>query len=130
MASNERYAAFTAELERLTGYASGYRATGTLTVALDSDDREELRELHAFHQRLGLASHWLTGRECRRLEPMLSPAVRGGLHVTGDHQVDGRRLCAALLAACEQAGVVLRRGRGDRAAAGRRARERRRGGRL
>lgn len=109
MASNERYAAFAAELTALTGLDTGYRQTGTLAVALDSDDREELRELHGFHQRLGLASHWLTGRECRKLEPMLAPGVRGGLHVTDDHQVDGRRLSAALVEACTRAGVRLHR---------------------
>ncbi|MGK4583742.1 glycine oxidase ThiO [Kitasatospora sp. HPMI-4] len=123
MASNERYAAFTAELSELTGLDTGYRQTGTLAVALDSDDREELRELHAFQQRLGLESHWLTGRECRRLEPMLAPGVRGGLQVTGDHQVDGRRLAKALVRACELAGARLHRAEatellveGDRAA--------------
>ncbi|MGE7433351.1 glycine oxidase ThiO [Kitasatospora sp. NPDC001175] len=107
MASNERYAAFTAELSELTGLDTGYRRTGTLAVALDSDDREELRELHAFQQRLGLESHWLTGRECRRLEPMLAPGARGGLQVTGDHQVDPRRLSTALVRACERAGAQL-----------------------
>jgi glycine oxidase len=109
MASNERYAAFAAELTDATGLDTGYRRTGTLAVALDSDDRAELRELHAFHERLGLTSHWLTGRECRRLEPMLAPGVRGGLHVTDDHQVDGRRLAAALVEACRRAGAVLYR---------------------
>ncbi|MFC8450191.1 glycine oxidase ThiO [Kitasatospora sp. NPDC057223] len=109
LASNARYAQFAAELEEASGLSTGYRACGTLAVALDSDDREELRELHAFHQRLGLASHWLTGRECRRLEPMLAPGVRGGLHVTDDHQVDGRRLAAALVEACGRAGVTLLR---------------------
>ncbi|AUG76766.1 glycine oxidase [Kitasatospora sp. MMS16-BH015] len=109
MASNERYAAFAAELTELTGLDTGYRATGTLAVALDADDREELRELHAFHGRLGLASEWLTGRECRKLEPMLAPGVRGGLHVAEDHQVDGRRLARALLAAGAAAGVRLHR---------------------
>ncbi|MDH6579992.1 glycine oxidase ThiO [Kitasatospora sp. MAP5-34] len=107
MASNERYSAFTAELSAFTGLDTGYRQTGTLAVALDSDDREELRELHGFHQRLGLDSHWLTGRECRKLEPMLAPGVRGGLHVTDDHQVDGRRLAAALVEGCPRAGVRL-----------------------
>ncbi|GAA4996004.1 glycine oxidase ThiO [Kitasatospora paranensis] len=111
MASNERYAAFAAELTDATGLDTGYRRTGTLAVALDSDDREELRELHAFHGRLGLTSHWLTGRECRRLEPMLAPGVRGGLHVTDDHQVDGRRLATALVEACRRAGAVLHRER-------------------
>ncbi|MEV6206887.1 glycine oxidase ThiO [Kitasatospora sp. NPDC051914] len=109
MASNERYEAFAAELTEATGLDTGYRRTGTLAVALDADDREELRELHAFQGRLGLDSQWLTGRECRRLEPMLAPGVRGGLLVTGDHQVDGRRLARALVAACERAGVVLHR---------------------
>ncbi|MFJ5231641.1 glycine oxidase ThiO [Kitasatospora sp. NPDC088391] len=109
VASNERYAAFTAELTELTGLDTGYRATGTLAVALDADDRAELRELHAFQARLGLSSEWLTGRECRRLEPMLAPGVRGGLHVADDHQVDGRRLAAALVAACERLGVVFHR---------------------
>ncbi|MFF0410012.1 glycine oxidase ThiO [Kitasatospora sp. NPDC004745] len=110
MASNERYAAFAAELTEASGGAdTGYRRCGTLAVALDSDDRAELRELHAFHQRLGLDSTWLTGREARRMEPMLAPGVRGGLHVADDHQVDGRRLLAALLLAGEAAGVVVRR---------------------
>ncbi|MFF2750779.1 glycine oxidase ThiO [Kitasatospora sp. NPDC058048] len=110
MASNERYAAFAAELSEASGGRdTGYRRCGTVAVALDSDDREELRELHAFHQRLGLDSTWLTGREARRLEPMLAPGVRGGLHVADDHQVDPRRLLTALAAACENANVLLHR---------------------
>jgi glycine oxidase len=54
---------------------------------------------------------------------MLAPGVRGGLRVDGDHQIDPRRLAAALVAACERAGAVFHRawaGRldvaGDRAA--------------
>ncbi len=110
MASNQRYGDFAAELtEASGGLDTGYRRCGTIAVALDSDDREELRELHAFHQRLGLDSSWLTGREARRLEPMLAPGVRGGLHVADDHQVDPRRLLTALVAACELAGVVVHR---------------------
>lgn len=110
MASNERYAAFAAELREASGgQDTGYRQCGTVAVALDSDDREELRELHAFHRRLGLDSQWLTGREARKLEPMLAPGVRGGLHVTDDHQVDGRRLAGALVLACERADVRLHR---------------------
>ncbi|MER6303458.1 glycine oxidase ThiO, partial [Kitasatospora sp. NPDC001539] len=91
------------------GEDTGYRRCGTIAVALDSDDREELRDLHAFHQRLGLDSSWLTGREARRLEPMLAPGVRGGLHVADDHQVDPRRLLRALLRACERAAVGIHR---------------------
>nr|WP_308377654.1 glycine oxidase ThiO [Streptomyces sp. ISL-98] len=109
LASAGRYPAFAAELEAASGQDIGYRACGTLAVALDSDDRAHLRELHALQSRSGLESEWLTGRECRRLEPMLAPGVRGGLRVDGDHQVDPRRLASALVTACERAGVVFHR---------------------
>ncbi|MEU3446635.1 glycine oxidase ThiO [Streptomyces thermolilacinus] len=114
LASAERYPGFVAELEEAAGLDVGFRTSGTLAVALDADDRAHLRELHALHLRCGLASEWLTGRECRRLEPMLAPGVRGGLRVDGDHQVDPRRLSAALVAACERAGVVFHRAAAQR----------------
>ncbi|MBD9725733.1 glycine oxidase ThiO [Streptomyces caniscabiei] len=107
--SARRYPDFAAELTEATGLDLGYRRCGTLAVALDADDRAHLRELHALQQRSGLDSEWLSGRECRRLEPMLAPGVRGGLRVDGDHQIDPRRLSAALVAACERAGVVFHR---------------------
>ncbi|MER6283916.1 glycine oxidase ThiO [Streptomyces sviceus] len=109
LASAHRYPDFAAELTELTGHDLGYRRCGTLAVALDADDRAHLRELHALQRQSGLESEWLSGRECRRLEPMLAPGVRGGLRVDGDHQIDPRRLTRALLAACERAGVVFHR---------------------
>ncbi|KMS72222.1 glycine oxidase [Streptomyces viridochromogenes] len=109
LASARRYPDFAAELTDLTGHDLGYRRSGTLAVALDTDDRAHLRELHTLQRRSGLDSEWLSGRECRRLEPMLAPGVRGGLRVDGDHQIDPRRLAGALVAACEGAGVVFHR---------------------
>lgn len=109
LASAQRYPGFAADLAEASGRDLGYRACGTLAVALDSDDRAHLRELHTLQQQSGLSSEWLSGRECRRLEPMLAPGVRGGLRVDGDHQVDPRRLSAALLVACERAGVIFHR---------------------
>ncbi|MFE7978044.1 glycine oxidase ThiO [Streptomyces shenzhenensis] len=114
LASARRYPEFAAELTELTGLDLGYRRCGTLAVALDADDRTHLRDLHALQQRSGLESEWLSGRECRHLEPLLAPGVRGGLRVDGDHQIDPRRLTAALLAACERAGVVLHRAWAER----------------
>ncbi|WP_328839707.1 glycine oxidase ThiO [Streptomyces europaeiscabiei] len=107
--SARRYPDFAAELTEATGLDLGYRRSGTLAVALDADDRAHLRELHALQRRSGLDSEWLSGRDCRRLEPMLAPGVRGGLRVDGDHQIDPRRLSRALVAACERAGVVFHR---------------------
>ncbi|KUN86905.1 glycine oxidase ThiO [Streptomyces griseoruber] len=114
LASARRYPDFAAELTEATGLDLGYRRCGTLAVALDADDRAHLRELHALQAQSGLESEWLTGRECRRLEPMLAPGVRGGLRVDGDHQIDPRRLADALVVACERAGVVLHRAWAER----------------
>jgi glycine oxidase len=108
-ASAARYPDFVAELEQAAGMGTGYRRCGTLAVALDADDRAHLRDLHAFQTSLGLDAQWLSGRDCRRLEPLLAPGVRGGLRVDGDHQVDPRRLAAALLAAARAAGVTFLR---------------------
>jgi glycine oxidase len=107
LASARRYPSFVAELEEAAGLPAGYRQTGTLAVALDADDRTELRELLAFQLELGLDSSWLSGREARALEPLLAPAVSGALHVPGDHQVDNRLLSRALLAAADRSGVDL-----------------------
>ncbi|MFF2653356.1 glycine oxidase ThiO [Streptomyces sp. NPDC058045] len=109
LASAHRYPDFAAELSEVSGQDLGYRRCGTLAVALDADDRAHLRELHTLQTRSGLDSEWLSGRECRRLEPMLAPGVRGGLRVDGDHQIDPRRLASALVTACERAGVALHR---------------------
>ncbi|MGW6908490.1 glycine oxidase ThiO [Streptomyces sp. NPDC054940] len=114
LASARRYPDFAAELTDLTGHDLGYRRCGTLAVALDSDDRAHLRELHTLQRQSGLESEWLSGRDCRRLEPMLAPGVRGGLRVDGDHQIDPRRLAAALVVACERAGVVFHRAWAER----------------
>ena len=109
LASAGRYPAFAEELEQIAGTPSGYTARGTLAVAFDQDDRAALGELAAFHHRLGLESDPVDARECRALEPLLSPQVQGGLHVAGDHQVDNRQLVAALLAAVGKARVPLYR---------------------
>jgi glycine oxidase len=107
LASAERYPSFVAELEQATDLDVGYRTCGTLAVAFDGDDKAVLDELQTFQLRLGLKSERLTGRECRRLEPMLAPSVRAGLLVHGDHQVDNRRFVAALLSATTGSGVEV-----------------------
>jgi glycine oxidase len=106
-ASLDRYPAFAAELTGLTGRPTGFAPTGTLQVAYDGDDLAMLAEQHRLQESFGRAATRLTARECRAEEPMLDPAVRGGLLAAGDGSVDPRLLAAALLAAAEQAGVRL-----------------------
>jgi len=111
LASARRYPEFVAELEEVSGTSAGFSASGTLAVAFDSGDRAVLADLAEFHQRLGLASEPLTGRECRAHEPLLAPDVQSGLLVSGDHQIDNRMLIAALLTAIGRAHVQLHRER-------------------
>jgi len=104
----ERYPSFVAELTEAAGVDPGYRACGTLAVAVDADDAAVLDELHAFQRELGLPVERLAARACRELEPLLTPAIAGGLLVPGDHQIDNRRLLAALLAAVERPDSTVR----------------------
>jgi glycine oxidase len=99
--------AFAADLEQASGHAIGYDTTGTLTVALDASDRAALDDLLTYQHALGLESHRRSASECRRLVPALSPTIRGGVEVPGDHQVDNRALLAALLQACGDGGVTF-----------------------
>ncbi|MGE5291096.1 MAG: glycine oxidase ThiO [Micromonosporaceae bacterium] len=111
LAARERYPSFTAELTELTGAPTGFRHTGTLQVAYDADDLAMLDRVHELHARLGLDARRVTAREARSIEPMLAPAIRGGVHVPGDGSVDPRLLTAALLRAVTQAGGTLFRER-------------------
>ncbi|MBN6057845.1 FAD-dependent oxidoreductase [Nonomuraea sp. RK-328] len=95
-------------------YGVDFRADGTLDVAFGADDLAALDELAGFMTKLGLPVERLTGRECRRLEPMLAPSVRGGLLAPGDAWVDPRRVTSALLAALERRGVPVVRARVSR----------------
>jgi glycine oxidase len=106
-ASLERYPAFAAELTLASGEPTGFRQTGTLQVGYDADDLAVIDELRVLQESLGVPARRLTARECRELEPMLDPSVRGGLLVEGDGSVDPRLLIRALLAAAAAAGVRL-----------------------
>ena len=108
LAAADRWPAFAAELAAASGLNPGFRETGALVVAADRDDAEELHRLAELHAALGLPSRWVGPRECRSLEPGLSPRVRGAIHAPRDHQADPAATVRALAAACRGAGVELR----------------------
>ena len=105
--SLQRWPGFAADLAAAAGREPGLREEGTVVAATGAGDRAELGALAAFLGTLGREVDQLTGRELRRLEPALGPDVRGGLSVPGDLAVDNRAFLAALLAACERAGVAV-----------------------
>ena len=85
----------------------GYDTTGTVTVALDASDRAHLDDLLAYQHSLGLTAYRRSASECRALVPALSPTLRGGIEVPGDHHVDNRALLRALVEVCRRAGVAF-----------------------
>jgi glycine oxidase len=102
LAARERWPAFAAELEEVTGRPTGYRDSGALVVAADRDDAEALRRLHDFQRSLGLGSEWLPPSRCRALEPGLSPRIAGGILAPQDGSADPRATIGALAAAAEE----------------------------
>jgi glycine oxidase len=106
-ASWARWPDFAAEVEAAGGRPVGYRADGTLMVALDADDRAALDDLAGRHRAMGLAVEALRGREARALEPGLAPAVRAGLLAADERSVDPAALVEALRAAAEAVGVTV-----------------------
>jgi glycine oxidase len=104
-ASLARYPAFVAELEAATGVPLGYRAAGTLEVALDDQHAQLLAGRAAKLQKAGLPVTVLDEVEVRRLEPGLSPEARGALWFEDEGSLDPRQLGRALAIAAQRAGA-------------------------
>jgi glycine oxidase len=83
-----------------------YRRCGALWLAPDRDDVEELRRQHRHRLDLGMRGEWLPPSACRELEPGLGTCAAGVL-LPDEAEVDPRAVVAALLVACERAGVRL-----------------------
>jgi len=99
--------AFAEALEAASGTEVAYRATGTVAAAVDASDRAAVDDVLRFQLALGLDARRLSSGQCRELEPLLAPGIRGGAEFAGDHQVDNRLVVAALLVACARAGVTV-----------------------
>lgn len=95
------------EIESHTPYHVGLNRSGTLLVALDANDRAQIRSLLPLYKKLGLASEWHGSGPVRVKEPLLAPSVRGGLEAPDDIQVDNRQLLSALTDALRYAGVNI-----------------------
>ena len=106
--SAARWPAFAGELHAASGIDPGYRACGSLLLARDRDEDEALARELALRERHGLQARRLLPSQARALEPSLAPALRSALEVPGDHAVDPRATCAALLRAAELTGVSIR----------------------
>jgi glycine oxidase len=102
-----RWPAFAAELLTASGIDVELRQEGTLVVALTADDQARLHHQLAFQHKLGLPLQWISAAETRRREPHLAGKLAGAVFAPEDHQVDNRKLAAALRVAAQAAGARI-----------------------
>lgn len=106
-ASQKLWPGFADELEHDSGLSIDLRKEGTLLVAVNADDQARLQHHLAFQRSLGLPLEWISAAEVRRREPHLTPKTVGAIFSRDDHQVENRKLAAALCVAAVKAGAVL-----------------------
>ena len=94
--SRDLYPLFAAELREETGVDVELDTTGTLYLALNEHDQEEIEKRYHWQARAGLAVELLSGATVRELEPCISESVLGALRFPNDIQVENRRLLSAL----------------------------------
>lgn len=96
---------FARELEAASGLEVGFRDLPTLLVGLEDGDRAEIDRQLELYRYSARNVEALTARAARKVEPLLSHRVRGGVLAPEDRAVDPRAVHAALLVAAERAGV-------------------------
>lgn len=112
----EYYRGFADELEKETGIDVSLSTDGSLLVAVDRDDAEKWRHRYEEYRAMNLPVEWLSGYECREIEPYLAPGIPGGMISRADQQVDNRRLLEALVRSCrsdEHITIVENQGEGS-----------------
>jgi glycine oxidase len=103
--SRDLYASFAAALHEETGIDVELDTTGTLYLALNSTDQEEIEKGYYFQSRAGLAIELLSTSAARALEPCISESITGALLFPHDIQVENRRLLNALANSVSNLGV-------------------------
>jgi len=105
LASKALYPDLVAELRDRTGVDVEYQTGGNLVCFQDEGDEAVGRAARAWQVESGLKAELLSPEDVRRLEPDLSPELRGALFFPEDHWVNNPRLVAALAQAAALEGV-------------------------
>jgi glycine oxidase len=105
------YPGFVSDLETHTGMKLGLHLNGKLLTAYDPDREVSLRARVAALEEAGEDLSWMDGPAVRRLEPALSPEVRGAVFLPGQGRVDNRALSEALERDARRRGIDFVEGR-------------------
>src|SRR5215203_850077 len=103
--SRDLYPALAVALHDETGIDIELDTTGTLYLALDEHDHEEIEKRYHAQKRAGLSVEFLSTADARALEPCISESAFGALRFPNDIQVENRRLISALANSVNALGV-------------------------
>jgi glycine oxidase len=105
--SNKLYPLLSEELLNETGIDIELDQSGTLYVAFNENDIDEIRQRYKWQTEAGLKVEHLTARETHRLEPFISPESLESLFFPNDWQVENRKLLEALQKYTELNGIEI-----------------------
>jgi glycine oxidase len=108
--SQKLYPALVHELEERTGVDIEYQRVGVLDLVRNDADEKKYRQLYDLRKEQGYAATWLSADEVRRLEPQLTPHLRGAVHFPDDHHLNNERLAEAWAQAVAQRGATVQTG--------------------
>ena len=94
--SRDIYSEFASELFDETGVDIELEKSGTLYLAFNERDAEQIKHRFEWQTEAGLEVEFLTAQETRKAEPFVSPDAREGLFFPNDWQVENRKLISAL----------------------------------
>lgn len=107
LASSREFPELVQRLEEATGMDLLFQQRPSLRLALDEDEESLIKGLMPWQQEY-VAMKWIDGDEVRRIEPRLSPNIRGAVYEEESSQLDSYRLTLALAGAAETLGTQLR----------------------
>lgn len=98
VASRSLYPEFTTALTHSTGIDPYYISSSDFLIP----------RLHGEQITDPSSPYWLRGENLAAAEPLLGPSVIAAKRIPSDGHIDNRRLMAALRAACDKLGVIIR----------------------
>ena len=101
----DRYESFIAELRERAGTAIEYARTGTLEVALTTEEFDHLEVAKRVLDAHRVDSTWLDGTSLRAFEPTTSPSAIAGLHTHAHGFVGVASMIKALVESARLAGA-------------------------
>ncbi|MXY20707.1 MAG: glycine oxidase ThiO [Dehalococcoidia bacterium] len=83
---------------------------GDLTLAMNENDAIALRGLAGQLSAMGDDVRWVGSDDLREMEPLLNPAIPGGMFASASCRVNNQRLASALVLAAQRYGAEVRQG--------------------